>query len=375
MRLLLAFIVLFALASPAQALEPVPPTPSHLQIADGALAQTIDRQLTDAAVNRGFGGAVVIEVRGKVVLKGGWGLANRAAGVPFTADTPAQVGSITKTFTGLLAAQLIAEGKLDPAAPLRRYLAGAAEPGASVTLNETLTHSGGLSDYCGDDFAPRTRAELLSVCMAKPLEFPKGSSHYSNMGVSFGAAAIEQVTGKRWEDLIEERILKPFGMADTGWTFPGRSNAAFAHGYTGDADQGIISDRIAALKGADWHLKGNGGMQASAADMHRFFRGIMSQPQAVRDILLEPHADGETPDVREGYGLFFRSNAQGLYRVGHGGSDGVFFAYFAWYPAHDAFVYFVGNNGEEPVRNELREVLKALQADLGIPPPAPRPAS
>jgi len=319
---------------------------------------------------------VVIEVRGKVVLRGGWGLANRETGVPFTADTTAQVGSITKTFTGLLVAQLIAEGKLDPNAPLKRYLTTAAEPAASTTLNETLTHSGGLSDYCGDDFAPRTRAELLSVCMARPLEFPRGSSHYSNMGVSFGAAAAEAVTGKPWEQLLEERIWRPFHMGATGWTFPGRSNATFAHGYKDGVDQGVISDRIAALEGADWHLKGNGGIQASAADMHRFFRGIMAQPQAVRDILLKPHADGDAAEVREGYGLFFRSNAEGrLYRVGHGGSDGVFFAYFAWYPEHDAFIYFVGNNGEEPARTELRGVLKALQDDLGVTPATPPPAS
>ena len=71
----------------------------------------------------------------------------------------------------------------------------------------------------------------------------------------------------------------------------------------------------------------------------------------MRDILLNPHADGDAPEVKEGYGLFFRHDATGkLYRVGHGGSDGVFFAYFAWYPQHDAFIYFVGNNGEEPVR-------------------------
>lgn len=366
MKPLIVLATLLALLAPVAAAE----TPARqVEIADGAMAQAIDRQLSEAAAQRGFGGAVIIEVRGKVVLKGGWGLANRETGVPFTADTPAQIGSITKTFTGLLAAQLIAEGRLDPTAPLKRYLPGAAEPGASVTINETLTHSGGLADYCGDDFAARTRDELLDVCMAMPLQFTKGSSHYSNMGVSFGAAAMEHVAGRPWAVLLEERIWKPFGMKDTGWTFPGRSNATFAHGYTDGADQGVISDRIASLNGADWHLRGNGGMQVSAADMHRFFRGIMAQPQAVRDILLKPHADGDSPEVREGYGLFFRSNSEGvLYRVGHGGSDGVFFSYFAWYPAHDAFIYFVGNNGEKPVREELRGVLKALQDEIGVKP-------
>jgi len=168
------------------------------------------------------------------------------------------------------------------------------------------------------------------------------------------------------------------GLKDTGWTFPGRSSAGFAVGYLDGRPQGVISDRIAALGGADWHLKGNGGMQASASDMHRFFRGLMSQPEAVRAVMLQPHAPGDTPEVKEGYGLFFRHDESGkLYRVGHGGSDGVFFAYFAWYPAHDAFVYFVGNNGEPAVKAELRNVLLPLQTSLGIgapatPTPAPR---
>ena len=337
---------------------------------DGETAKAMDRELTEAAASRGFGGAVVTLVHGQVVLSAGYGLANRETAVRFTVDTPAQIGSITKTFTGLAASQLIAEGKLDPQVPIRRYLPDAAEPAAGATLNQLLTHTAGLSDYCGGDFAPRTRAELLSVCMAMPLEFPDHSSHYSNMGVSLAAAVIEQVAGERWEDYLRERVWTPFGMKDTGWTFPGRSTASFAVGYLEDKPQGVISDRISALGGADWHLKGNGGMQASAADMLRFYRGLMSQPEAVRTIMLAPHADGETHDVKEGYGLFFRLDASGnVYRAGHGGSDGVFFSYLAIYPKHDAFFYFVGNNGEAAVKAELQRVLDLLQRSLGIVPP------
>ena len=373
MRLLFAILLAFTVAADASASAPAH---RHVAVVRGALAQALDAQLTEAARARGFGGALVVEVQGKLVLKGGWGLADRERNLDFTADTPAQVGSITKTFTGLLASQLMAEGRLDPNAALRTYLPSAPDPAASATINQLLTHTAGLSDYCGDDFAPRTRAELISVCMARPLEFPQGSSHYSNMGVSFVAAAMEEITGKPWEDSLRQRIWRPLGMTNTGWTFPGRSNAGFAVGYLEGANQGVISDRIAALRGADWNLKGNGGIQASAADMHRFFKGIRRQPAAVRAILLQSHADGDAPEVKEGYGLFFRLDDQGKpYRVGHGGSDGTFFAYFAWYPQQNAFVYFVGNNGEDPVRAELRGVLKAVQESIGITPPAPKPAS
>ncbi len=373
MRLaILAGAMLVFAGSAADAATPV----RSAQVVRGPIAETIDRQLTDAAANRGFGGAVVVEFKGKVLLRAGYGLANRERAVPFTPDTPAQIGSITKTFTGLLLSQLIAEGKIDPNATLRTYLPNAPEPAGSTTINQLLTHTGGLSDYCGDDYAPRPRAELISDCMARPLEFPVGSSNYSNMGVSFAAVAAEQVTGLAWEEALRRRIWRPLGLRNTGWTFPGRSSAGFATGYLNGENQGVISDRIAALNGADWNLKGNGGIQASAADMHRFFRGIMRQPAAVRAIMLQSHADGDSPDVKEGYGLFFRLGADGKpYRVGHGGSDGVFYSYFAWYPKQDAFLYYVGNSGEDNVRTELRGVLVAVQDGIGLTTPAPRPAS
>jgi len=372
MRVLLALFALLTASTLAAPSSAAVAARRAVAVSQGDLARKLDQQLTDAAASRGFGGALIVEIKGKVVLKGGWGLANRETGGGFTADTPAQVGSITKTFTGLLASQLMAEGRLDPNAQLRAYLPNAPEPAASATINALLTHSAGLSDYCGDDFDTRTRAELISVCMARPLEFPAGSSHYSNMGVSFVAAAMEAIIGKPWEESLRQRIWGPLRMRDTGWTFPGRSNANFAVGYLENKPQGVISDNIAALHGADWNLKGNGGIQASASDMLRLFHGMMAQPAAVRAIELVSHADGDAPEVKEGYGLFFRLDDTGKpYRVGHGGSDGTFFSYFAWYPQQDAFVYFVGNNGEGPVKNELKDVLKAVQAELGIGAAAP----
>ncbi|MBC6982184.1 serine hydrolase [Caulobacter sp. 17J80-11] len=358
-------ILLCALAALAFAPAAHAAAPRTVEILDGPVAAAIDARLTEAAQTRGFGGAVVVEMGGKTVLKAGYGYADREAKVPFTADTTAQIGSITKTFTALAASQLAAEGKLDLNAPVRTYLPGAAEPAASATLDQLMTHTAGLDDYCGEDFDRRTRAELLSTCMAKPLRQPPGVSLYSNLGLSITAAAVETAAGQDWESYLREHVWRPFGMTRTGWTFPGRPRSDFATGYLNDRRQPLISDQIAALNGADWNLKGNGGLQASAADMQRFYHGLMAQPEAVRALVLSPHAPGETVDVREGYGLFFRLDDQGrTLRAGHGGSDGTFFSYLALFPGRDAFFYFVGANGEVPARDELKGVLKTVQDAL-----------
>lgn len=352
---------------------PVAPPITLVDVRRGPLAAEIDRQLA-AAVPGGFGGAIIIEVDGTTLLRAGYGLADRAAGRPFTARTVAQIGSITKTFTALAVCQLAAQGRVDLNLPVGTYLPGAAEPGRSATLNELMTHTAGLDDYCGDDFDRRTRDEVLTDCMARPLKHAKGEAVYSNMGLSMAAAVVEFVSGRRWEEWLRERIWKPFGMTRTIWSSPGKLREDLALGYLGDTLQVNIADRIAALDGADWNLKGNGGLQASAEDMQRLYHGLMAQPAAVRALMLSPHADAAEADVKQGYGLFFRLDDTGRpYRLGHGGSDGVFYSYFALFPGPKAFFYFVGNNGEEPARRVMVAALRTLQDSLGVGPRKPGP--
>ncbi len=106
--------------------------------------------------------------------------------------------------------------------------------------------------------------------MAKALDHPPGKSIYSNMGLSIAAAVVESVSKQSWTEYLRGHIWRPFGMTRTGWTYEGRQVSGFAVGYLAGKPQGVISDKIRALGGEDWHLKGNGGLQASAEDMLRF---------------------------------------------------------------------------------------------------------
>jgi CubicO group peptidase (beta-lactamase class C family) len=80
------------------------------QVKDSELAVKVNALLAGAAQD-GFGGAVIIERDGRVVLSKGYGLANRPAGIPFTVDTIALISSITKSFTALAVLQLAAAAK------------------------------------------------------------------------------------------------------------------------------------------------------------------------------------------------------------------------------------------------------------------------
>jgi CubicO group peptidase (beta-lactamase class C family) len=361
LALAIAFAVGVLVGHPAAAAGPtLAEGPSrHVSALSGPVAAAIDARMTEAA-RHGYDGAVIVESGGKVVLSAGYGFADRAARRPFTTRTPAQIGSITKSFTGLAVSQLAAEGRLDLTKPVKAYAPEAAEPGGSATLEQLLGHRSGLMDDCGDDFDRITRDDLLKRCLAKPLAHPVGEENYSNIGYATLAAVVERVTGQPWERYLAEHVWRPFGMKDTGWTFPGRDRRDFAIGHLKDAPQGVISDKITALGGEVWNLKGDGGLQASAEDMLRYWRGMQRQPAKVHDMMLVRRAPPGV-EVMEGHGLFFRFDAKGeTVRIGHSGSDGVFFSYIGWLPPTRTFVYFVGSNGEDEVKPVLQDVLKIL---------------
>lgn len=186
---------------------------------------------------------------------------------------------------------------------------------------------------------------------------------YSNVGYGAIAAVIEFVTEQDFEAYLEDEILRPNGLKATGHLFPEDLDADFARGYLEDEDMGNIAEQIAALEGNWWSLKGNGGMQASTQDMYAWYQvlngaGVLSDN--VRAELTVPHlpwSDG----VAEGYGWYFRSDDDARIRqMSHSGSDGVFFSYYWHQPDEQAFMYFVGNSGEEPTLKVLREVLGIL---------------
>ena len=320
--------------------------------------------IMEVAEAEGFGGVLIVRRGGQVVLSRGYGFAYREAEIPFTTRTVAQIGSITKTFTAAAVASLIAEGRVDPQAAYATYVTDAPEPVASATVDALLTHHSGLRDYCGDDFERLTEEDFLRECLAAPLVHEPGTSNYANAGYSAMALLIQRVAGSDWEDYLRETVWKPLGLERTGFRFDGVDQSEFAAGYLDGAPQDVISRRLAALDGADWNLRGNGGMQASSEDMMAFLDALTARPCGLRpevcELMTAPHsppADG----VAEGYGLFFRYDDEGrLVRLGHSGSDGTFFSYLAWYPRSDVRLYFVGNNGEAEVRPVLVDLLRVI---------------
>lgn len=171
-----------------------------------------------------FDGAVLLARNGHVLFQHAYGPADRAAHEPNTVDTQFRFGSMGKMFTAVAIMQLIEAGKVDPAAPIERYLPGYAnrEIATKVTVANLLTHTGGTGDIFGPQFMShraelREPADYVALYQSRGPMFEPGSrAAYSNYGFMLLGRIVETVSGLGYDDYVAQHIWRPAGMRATG---------------------------------------------------------------------------------------------------------------------------------------------------------------
>jgi len=189
-------------------------------------AAQIKEVLTLANKYRMFNGSALVAENGKVIYKGGVGMANMEWGIPNAADTKFRLGSITKQFTATLTLQLVEQGKIKLDGKLSEYLPDYRKDiGEKVTIHHLLTHTSGIPSYTGlpGFFANVSRnpykvTDFVKQYASGNLEFEPGTKFsYNNSGYFLLGAIIERVTGKTYEQALKEMIFDKVGMKDTGY--------------------------------------------------------------------------------------------------------------------------------------------------------------
>lgn len=173
-----------------------------------------------------FNGSALVAENGKVILKKGFGSANMEWNIPNQPDTKFRLGSISKQFTALLIVKLAEEGKLKLDVPITTYLPDyPKETGNKITIHNLLTHTSGIPNYTSaPNFLkdksrnPYTPEDFIKTFNKLPLDFVPGEKFkYSNSGYFLLGYIIEKVSGKTYEQYLQEIILTPLKMANTGY--------------------------------------------------------------------------------------------------------------------------------------------------------------
>lgn len=220
---------------------------------------------------------------------GAVGQANRETRRAMTGDNLFWIASMTKVFTACAILMLVDEGrvKLDESVavylPEFSELKDAEGHPAEVTIRHLLTHTSGISG--GEPEGAETPlAAQVSSFAALPLRFaPESKWKYCNSGYRTLGRVVETVSGRSYEQFLEERLFRPLGMKDTTFYPTAEQAARIAVPYTAEGRLRPAPCPILRGKSPGDRARGaspSDGLFSTASDLLKFCRMILGRGEA-----------------------------------------------------------------------------------------------
>ncbi|MDY8136050.1 serine hydrolase domain-containing protein [Aquimarina sp. 2201CG5-10] len=304
-----------------------------------------------------FSGSILLAKNGEVLYKKAFGEADKELHVKNNLDTKYDICSMGKVFTGVSILQLEEQGKLQINDPVIKYLKDF-PLGDKITIHHLLSHTSGIGNYFRHpEYNPnknklRQVNDLLQLIYEQELVFktPGERFSYSNSGVVILGAIIEEITKQNYSDYIQEHILTPVKMYNTGIKYLDDIVENRANGYMRSISSNYTKNiyEIPTASPA-------GGILSTVNDLFKF-------DQALDANILISKASKEKmfTAVTSRYGYTFQvDNRHGNKIVGHGGGAPGFTSYFSKY-LKDKYVLIVLSNYD----NIAREVSVAIESIL-----------
>lgn len=264
---LLALVACFGWDAANAQVDPPRPLPTAAEIRE-LLVQRID------AERQGVGMVVgVITPEGTHVVA--YGPLDTLTAEAGDGGTFFEIGSITKVFTAVVLADMVARGEVTLDQPVAELLPpGTVVPsrdGVAITLRHLATHTAGLprmptNHRPADPRNPQadyTVPQLYAFLAACALSSTPGDTPlYSNLGYGLLGHALARRAGLDYESMVRERVCVPLGLDDTRTTFPTDSRRRRAVGH--DDSLRVTSDTDLPT------LAGAGALRSTVNDLLRF---------------------------------------------------------------------------------------------------------
>jgi CubicO group peptidase (beta-lactamase class C family) len=254
----------------------------------GGVVATLSREIPAALRASHTEGLSIALVDGdRTVWARGFGFADRAGGVPVTADTLFHIGSSAKTMTAAAVMQLVEQGRVELDAPLSRYVPEFSLlprfPGSVITVRSVLDMHSGIPGDINNGLISTGgpirgwRDWLLGVLAREFPERPVDTAWaYSNSGFVLLQNLVENVTGQDFDSYTRAHLFGPMGMASTTFDDAVVPDAALSRGY--EAVTGA-NGAVRALVRPREYLNGSaaGSVVASATDMAAYLKTMIAR--------------------------------------------------------------------------------------------------
>jgi len=342
-------------------------------IASASLSQTQVDEIVQPAIQMGSCKAIavgVLDAQGRAVF--GYGAIDSHGTKP-DGQTVFEIGSITKTFTATLLAQMVLSGEVKLDEPVKDLLPAdvkvPAKDGRAITLLDLATQRSALprlpvsfdpADWTNPyaDYTPqKLYADLAMIQLA---QMPGEKYEYSNLGVGLLGHALSLRAGKSYENLIVDRICTPLGMSHTRITLDAAMRAKLAPGHDWVGQEAKNWD-IDALAGA-------GAIRSTADDMLIYLAANLNLTETpLWSAMRMTHERRAGVDDHTDIGLAWHIARRTGTRW-HDGGTGGYSSYAAFVPGRNVAVVVLSNSsnpivdrlGIQLVKAELGEKIEAL---------------
>jgi CubicO group peptidase (beta-lactamase class C family) len=323
-------------------------TKSTVEKSTNAIHTFIERSMKELEIV-GIGVAIIIDK--KLAWTEGYGYADKENKIPFAPSTIMNIGSISKTFTGICIMKAVEEGKVSLDEDINTYLpfklVNPNFPNEKITLRHLATHTSGLADrypfytdstyfYGGDKpepldeflrnyFLPGGKHYSLdNFLKSKPGTY----RDYSNIGAGLAGYIIELRTGRKLNEYGKQHIFRPLKMSNSGWSIAEININKHAKLYEKQGDS-IIPIQL--YEGTTYP---DGGVRTSVNELSKFFICLLNDGKYNKTRILKKktidemirfqfneYNKPENVKVDKLNSGIFWATKMGATRIGHNGSD------------------------------------------------------
>lgn len=342
---------------------------------EGRLAAVLERRLHGDRTGACVAAALIEDGR----VSRAFVCADPANARKLDARTAFEIGSVTKTMTAALLAQLIAEGKASLDDPLAKHLPeGAQVPtfeGKPILLRHVVTHTSGLpalppemtATRPDDPYAGLTAKDLVRALRKTKLAHAPGAQfEYSNYAMMLLSLAVASTAGKDFETLIDERLFEPFGM-DGAYVARKPEGVAVAQGH-------LPTGASTSAWNIPVDLAGVGGVRATLDDMVRYVRAHLegSGDTKLDAALRMTRAPLPLPGGRTGAMNWMRQPWNDGTLFAHEGGTGGFSSLVAFVPEQKRGVVILSDTALTSLGGLGAVGLHLLDPAMLLPPPRRR---
>jgi CubicO group peptidase (beta-lactamase class C family) len=322
-------------------------SPAAQRIDDARAVRLLERHVVHERWAPGAVVAILDATGARLIARGQSGNPARAR---VDGETLFEIASITKTFTGVLLAEMALRGEV-ALGQHAAELAGTplASPRDRITLEALATHRSGLPRLAldgaalrrllfrrSDPYAGSTPAEIATsiAALAERAIRSDGSPRYSNLGFAWLGQLLAQRIGLAYEDALRQRVLRPLGLEDMVFEVAPEHETRLAVGHRDDL-----------RRAAAWHLDAYnpaGGLKASGSAMLRYLEALASARFAPLAFATEARSrNGSSEIAGLGWAL---GTLDGTRLVWHNGGSGGFRSFIGYLPERGIGVAVLANS-------------------------------